>query len=268
MEHAPRLFASDDAVRRVGEGLLGRTLPREEWTHEAHLAACLWLLRERPDIVLERELPGIIAGYNVAVGGRNSDSEGYHETITQAYIRVVALFLARQASDRPLVELVNALLRALEGRRDHLLDYWSHKRLFSVEARRRWVDPDLRPLPPQSSTALFDAQEVRAHLIAAARAGEALSYSELLGLLGYRFSRPKMRALCAVLGDVDAEARGRGEPELAVLVVRQSDRLPGQGWWAGGQALAQGHIGDWQGPKAHALIRKLQKAAFDYWKRR
>ena len=42
-DHKPRLFADDAAVRRVGEGLLDRSLPRADWTHEAHLAACLWL---------------------------------------------------------------------------------------------------------------------------------------------------------------------------------------------------------------------------------
>ena len=68
----------------------------------------------------------------------------------------------------------------------------------------------------------------------------ALSYAELLERLGYHFSRPKMRALCAVLGDVDREAEARGEPELAVLVVRQSDGIPGQGWWvAGGGRVAR-----------------------------
>ena len=81
---------------------------------------------------------------------------------------------------------------------------------------------------------------MRAHLVAAARAGTALSYGELLEQLGYHFSRPKMRELCAVLGEVDREAEARGEPELAVLVVRQSDGIPGQGWWvAGGGALAR-----------------------------
>ena len=39
--HEPRLFPDDAAVRRVGEGLIARTLPRPEWTHEAHLAASL-----------------------------------------------------------------------------------------------------------------------------------------------------------------------------------------------------------------------------------
>ena len=67
---------------------------------------------------------------------------------------------------------------------------------------------------------LHDPGEVRAHLIGAAAAGHALSYSELLEHLGYGFSRPKMRQLCVTLGVVDQEAAARGEPELAVLVVR------------------------------------------------
>ena len=79
--------------------------------------------------------------------------------------------------------------------------------------------------------ALAEPEEVRAYLVAAARAGVALTYSELLERLGYSFSRPKMRALCAILGTVDEQAEARGEPELAVLVVRQSDGIPGQGWW-------------------------------------
>ena len=111
---------------------------------------------------------------------------------------------------------------------------------------------------------LADPQEVRAILIASAKAGEAISYSEVLGLLGHDFTRPKMRALCKVLSFVDDEAEEQGEPELAVLVVRQSDGLPGQGWWVGG-AKKHGYTGLWEGPKAAKLIGKLQRQAFDYW---
>jgi hypothetical protein len=153
MDHPPRLFASDDAVRRVGEGLLDRRLPRSEWTHEAHLAACLWLLRERPDIDVAADVPAIIAGYNEAVGGRNSDAEGYHETITQAYVRLVRGFLAAEDRGQALVALVNALLTSPLGRRDALLAHYSRERLFSVTARRGWVEPDLRPIPSQPSGA-------------------------------------------------------------------------------------------------------------------
>jgi hypothetical protein len=113
---------------------------------------------------------------------------------------------------------------------------------------------------------LADPAEVRAILVASAKAGQWISYSEVLALLGHHFTRPKMRALCKVLAYVDDEADERGEPELAVLVVRQSDGLPGQGWWVGG-AKKHGYAGQWEGPKAAKLIRKLQGQAFDYWGR-
>ena len=112
---------------------------------------------------------------------------------------------------------------------------------------------------------LSDPDEVRAHLTAAAAAGHALTYSELLEHLGYGFSRPKMRHLCKTLGAVDATAEARGEPELAVLVVRQSDGLPGQGWWVAGGGKNHGYEGPWVGPKASRFIRKLQQKTFDYW---
>jgi hypothetical protein len=116
--------------------------------------------------------------------------------------------------------------------------------------------------------ALAQPEEVRLHLVAAARAGTALSYGELLEQLGYRFSRPKMRALCAILGAVDEEAAARGEPELAVLVVRQSDGIPGQGWWAGGGGRHHGYDGPWQGPEARRLVERVQDATFAFWKSR
>ena len=113
--------------------------------------------------------------------------------------------------------------------------------------------------------ALAEPEDVRLHLVAAARAGVALTYAELLERLGYSFSRPKMRALCAILGAVDREAETRGEPELAVLVVRQSDRIPGQGWWVAGGARERGYEGPWEGPDAARFIRQVQGETFAYW---
>jgi hypothetical protein len=146
-KHHPRLFRDDAAVRHIGEGLLECSLSRPEWTHEAHLAACCWLILERPDIAPERDLPDIICRFNESVGGVNSDSEGYHETITQCFIRAVRLYLERIDPDLPLVEKVNGLLRSEEGRRDWPLCFYDPKTLFSLEARRDWVEPDLAPIP-------------------------------------------------------------------------------------------------------------------------
>ena len=116
--------------------------------------------------------------------------------------------------------------------------------------------------------ALATAQEVRAILVGAARSGVALTYSEVLEQLGYAFSRPKMRALCAILGAVDEEAEARGEPELAVLVVRQSDGLPGQGWWTSGGWRSRGYCGPWEGPEARCFIDAVQAETFAYWRSR
>jgi hypothetical protein len=148
--HEPRLFAGDAAIRSLGERMLARTLPRPEWTHEAHLATCAWLILERPDIDPERDLPDLIRRYNESVGGVNSDTEGYHETITQISIRGVRGFLARTEPGLTLVAKVNALLLAEEGRRDWPLRFYSAELLFSVEARLGWVEPDLAMLPDRS----------------------------------------------------------------------------------------------------------------------
>jgi hypothetical protein len=116
--------------------------------------------------------------------------------------------------------------------------------------------------------ALAEPDEVRLHLVAAATAGRALSYGELLEQLGYSFSRPKMRALCAILGTVDEAGARRGEPELAVLVVRQSDGLPGQGWWVAGGARSRGYAGPWEGPEARRFIEPVQAETFAFWQSR
>ena len=107
--------------------------------------------------------------------------------------------------------------------------------------------------------------QVREILVAAARGGTALTYAEVLEQLGYAFSRPKMRALCAILTAVDEAAGALGEPELAVLVVRQSDGIPGQGWWVSGGARSRGYEGPWEGPEAARFIRSVQAETFAHW---
>ena len=146
-EFPVRHFLSDADVAHVGEGLLSRTLPRAEWTHEAHLAATTYLVLKRPEIDLDAELPDIIRSYNASVGGVNSDTEGYHDTITRSYLKGIRLFLEEADERRPIHELVNELLMSPMGRRDWPLRFWSKDLLMSVEARRHWVDPDLAAMP-------------------------------------------------------------------------------------------------------------------------
>ena len=146
-EFPVRHFLSDDAVAHVGEGFLALALAKAEWTHEAHLATTTYLLLRHPEIDLDAELPGFIRRYNESVGGVNDDTQGYHDTITRAYLRGVRLFLEEADRTRPIHELVNELLMSPMGRRDWPLRFWSKERLMSVEARRAWVEPDLKAMP-------------------------------------------------------------------------------------------------------------------------
>ena len=115
-------------------------------------------------------------------------------------------------------------------------------------------------VPAEGPGTIADVQLVKRLLIAAAQEKRAFSYSELLGLLGHRFTRPRMRAVCKTLDAVERDKDGAG---LAVLIVRESDRLPGQGWWTG--QAAQGYVGAWEGLGARAHVAALQQKLFETW---
>lgn len=108
---------------------------------------------------------------------------------------------------------------------------------------------------------MFDIDAIETLLQATAAQGERLSYSELLQAIGQRFTRPRMRALCKVLDAIDDRAVAAGQPELAALVVRESDRLPGQGWWIGRSDYA----GAWDGPEARRYLDAVQRVVIAYW---
>jgi hypothetical protein len=141
-----RQFSSDAEIKRAGEKFLDRSLPKPEWAHAAHFAVSLWLIRHRPTLDLDEELPGLIRAFNEASGTPNTDSGGYHETITRASLAAVRAKLAA-SGPAPLHEILDRLLASPLGESGWLLEYWSRERLFSVAARRSWLSPDLKALP-------------------------------------------------------------------------------------------------------------------------
>jgi len=147
VDPGPGLFPDDAAIRRIGEGLLACTLPKADWTHAAHIAATCWLLRDRPDVDVDAEIATIIRRYNESVGGVNDDTSGFHATITRSFVVGIRSYLALSAASGSLVATVNALLRRPEGQRDWPLRFYTREHLFSVAARRAFVEPDLAPLP-------------------------------------------------------------------------------------------------------------------------
>lgn len=125
----------------------------------------------------------------------------------------------------------------------------------------RFIEPE-DPTPAWQR--LFDLDQIEALLRASAKEGRPISYSETLDAIGLKFSRPKMRALCVALGEIDRRAAKKKQPELAVLVVRASDKIPGAGWWVD----RTDYKGPWEGPKAEKYIKAIQQKTYDYWKNR
>jgi hypothetical protein len=132
-------------TERIAQALIERTLPKSEWTHEAHLRAGLWHVRAHGAAAALPLLRRRISAYNESVGTANTDTSGYHETITRFYVTVIDRFLATADRTLELALLARELL-AVYGDRKLPLHHYSEGRLFSPVARRSWVEPDLRPI--------------------------------------------------------------------------------------------------------------------------
>ena len=142
------MFLNDDAaIERLALAMIDCTLPKADWTHEGHFAAALWLLRHRAPLATSDMMRGLIMRYNESTNTPNTDTGGYHHSITIASLRAAAHHLGGHAPDAPLHEVLSALMASAQGRSDWLLAHWSRDTLFSAAARRDWVPPDIAPLP-------------------------------------------------------------------------------------------------------------------------
>jgi hypothetical protein len=123
------------------------TLPKEEFTHAAHLTVALWYASRLP---FEEALATVREGiqrFNAAHGGVTTPTSGYHETITRFYMRVICDYVAgeEEIAGADWAERVRRLLTRY-GARDLPLRHYSKERLMSAEARFGWVEPDVRPI--------------------------------------------------------------------------------------------------------------------------
>ncbi len=141
-----KTYRSEQEIRDLVEKFHARTLPVTRWTHQAHLTVGLWFVTNRPAERVLDELRQGISLYNEAVGTANTDSDGYHETITAFYAWAIRKFVSETASGTPLLDMANGLLVSRYAASSFPFEFYSRDRLLSVTARRGWVDPDLAPL--------------------------------------------------------------------------------------------------------------------------
>lgn len=148
---SPADFSSDDRIQAFIEAFESGLLPKACWTHQAHLVAGLWYLtRHGPDNALE-VVRQRIRRYNESVGTPNTNTGGYHETLTRFFLAGIARHLASHPPES-LPDTVASLLQSPLADKDWPLRFYSRELLLSPAARRNWVEPDLRseapPWPP------------------------------------------------------------------------------------------------------------------------
>ena len=137
---------SEETIDLFLHAFFHHTLPKAQWTHAAHvtLAASLLHSAKSPRCCPRCETQSGATTRRLAP--RNTDTSGYHETLTVFWLRVVAQRLRRLHPSSRL-EAVRAVVDAFgEQRALHKL-YYSTDIVANTAARRAWVEPDLQPLP-------------------------------------------------------------------------------------------------------------------------
>jgi len=136
---------SPEALEDLVVRFYARTLSPAEWTHAAHLSVGMWHVHRFGSVEALERLRERIRLLNDSHGTPNSETRGYHETITRAYVVVLAEYLS-QCDGKPLANSVTSLLASEVAGKDYLLTFYSKDRLMSREARAHWVTPDLGDL--------------------------------------------------------------------------------------------------------------------------
>lgn len=119
---------------------------------------------------------------------------------------------------------------------------------------------------------MVDLDRLERVLVEAAREGRPVTYGRLLAYFERRVTRITVGALCRDLARVERRREGQGWPDLACLVVRRSNRLPGEGYFTSLRAEGA-YDGPIEGPAAEAVIKERQDRARvwaeslseDYW---
>ena len=131
----------ENATRLVEQFEKG-VLPKEQWTHTAHFIMAAWYCIGMPLPLAVEKIREGIKRYNVSVGGANTDSSGYHETVTLFYTTTIAHYLVTAGVSALTDETLSVFLQQPFLEKDHIHQFYSKELLKSVKARRSWVEPD------------------------------------------------------------------------------------------------------------------------------
>jgi hypothetical protein len=120
----------------ITEGLETATLPKPQWTHRAHVLAAVTLVRRHGAAEALARLRLAIPRYNEATGVANTDSGGYHDTITVFYVWAVDRLVSAGLSTTAILWHPLTSFEAANS-------WYDPATLWSVAARRSFVPSNL-----------------------------------------------------------------------------------------------------------------------------
>ena len=137
-------YQSKDEIEAVVRGFESCATPAADFTHCAHLTvAVCYLSRATTSKSLKRMRTSLFR----FLDHHKVDKAKYHETLTGFWLKLVRRQMDSLAANCSVLETTNAVIDSL-GNSQVVLDYYSEKLLWSDEARRVWIEPDLKPLLP------------------------------------------------------------------------------------------------------------------------
>jgi hypothetical protein len=134
-------YQNQGQIEALVRHFMDRSLPANEWTHAAHLTVGLYLAKKYSKAEAACLLRGGIITYNLACGVENTAQKGYHETLTLFWLEAILYFLQKNKSLN-VVEACNTFLQSPLSSRELPLRFYSPERLFTVQARGFWTEPD------------------------------------------------------------------------------------------------------------------------------
>jgi hypothetical protein len=136
-------YKTEEEIYALVKQFENHTLPKEAWTHRAHLTVAMtYLWQHEPDAAI-CFLRSDIISYNLSVGKENTPAQGYHDSMTLFWVWVVMMYRIKYCSDYNFLEAVNAFMTSPYAATDFPMKYYSKELITSVRARARWVEPDL-----------------------------------------------------------------------------------------------------------------------------
>ena len=131
---------------------LDRSLPPERWTHHAHLLVGTMLARRLPEAELLPFLRQAISAYNLASGAQNTETAGYHESITAFYAAALGAF-ARATQTLPTAEAARRLLASPLADRRIVTRAYDPATLKTAQARLSLAPWDRAEFDPEALAA-------------------------------------------------------------------------------------------------------------------